>query len=85
MDNNKETEKKEFYYTLKLRTALIGLIFFLLLSSPTGYKVLNLIIGAMINNLEIINELYNNNNELLLVNVDDKNNINNIVRENDFC
>ena len=56
MDNNKETEKKEFYYTLKLRTALIGLIFFLLLSSPTGYKVLNLIIGAMINNLEIINE-----------------------------
>jgi len=56
MDNNKEPEKKEFYYTLKLRTALIGLIFFLLLSSPTGYKVLNLIIGAMINNLEIINE-----------------------------
>jgi len=56
MDNNKEPEKKEFYYTLKLRTSLIGLIFFLLLSSPTGYKVLNLIIGAMINNLEIINE-----------------------------
>jgi hypothetical protein len=31
------------------------------------------------------NNYNNNNNELLLVNVDDKNNINNIVRENDFC
>lgn len=33
----------------------------------------------------ILNTNNYNNNELLLVNVDDKNNINNIVRENDFC
>ena len=37
------------------------------------------------NNIILNTNNYNNNNELLLVNVDDKNNINNIVRENDFC
>lgn len=54
--NKTEANKKDFYYTLKLRTAIIGFILYLLLSSHTAFKVLNIIISAIINNLEIINE-----------------------------
>jgi hypothetical protein len=54
--NKTEPNKKDFYYTLKLRTAIIGFILYLLLSSYTAFKVLNIIISAIINNLEIINE-----------------------------
>ncbi len=53
---NKDLKQKDFYYTLKLRTALIGLISFLLLSSMTAYKVLNIIISSMIYDIQIINE-----------------------------
>jgi len=53
---NKDLKQKDFYYTLKLRTALIGLISFLLLSSMTAYKILNIIISSMIYDIQIINE-----------------------------
>lgn len=53
---DKELKQKDFYYTLKLRTALIGLISYLILSSMTAFKVLNLIISSIINDIEIINE-----------------------------
>ncbi len=53
---DKELKQKDFYYTLKLRTALIGLISYLILSSITAFKVLNLIVSSMITNFEIINE-----------------------------
>ena len=55
---NKEEppKKKDFYYTLKLRTAIIGFVLYLLLSSNTSFKILNLIISTFINNIEIINE-----------------------------
>lgn len=53
---NKELKQKDFYYTLKLRTALIGLISYLLLSSMTAFKILNLIISSLISEIEIINE-----------------------------
>jgi len=52
----REPEKKDFFYTLKLRTALIGLISYLILSSMTAFKILNLIISSLINDIEIINE-----------------------------
>jgi len=54
--NKKEPPKKNFYYTLKLRTAIIGFILYLLLSSNIAFKILNLIISTFINNIEIINE-----------------------------
>jgi len=55
---NKEepVKKKDFYYTLKLRTAIIGFVLYLLLSSNTAFKILNLIISTFINHIEIINE-----------------------------
>jgi hypothetical protein len=53
---DKELKQKDFYYTLKLRTALIGLVSYLILSSMTAFKVLNLIISSIINDIEIINE-----------------------------
>ena len=55
---NKEepVKKKDFYYTLKLRTAIIGFVLYLLLSSNTAFKILNLIISTFINQIEIINE-----------------------------
>jgi Na+-transporting NADH:ubiquinone oxidoreductase subunit NqrB len=57
-----ELKKKDFYYTLKLRTALIGLLSFLILSSMTAYKVLNVIMSSMINNFEIF-EIINEKKE----------------------
>lgn len=55
---NKEepVKKKDFYYTLKIRTAIIGFVLYLLLSSNTAFKILNLIISTIINDIEIINE-----------------------------
>jgi len=55
-----KTEKKEkpkdFFYTLKLRTALIGFLLYLLLSGKTAFRILNIIISSIVNNIEIINE-----------------------------
>lgn len=59
MDNyNKleEPKKKEFYYTLKIRTAILGFILYLILSSNIAFKILNLLFSVLINNFEIINE-----------------------------
>lgn len=57
MDNYKEKPKqKDFFYTLKLRTALIGFVLYLILSGKTAFRVLNLIISSIVNNVEIINE-----------------------------
>lgn len=53
---NKDLKQKDFYYTLKLRTALIGLISYLLLSSMTAFKVLQLIISSTIFDIQIIDE-----------------------------
>ena len=58
MDNYKieESKKKDFNYTLKLRTAIIGFILYLILSSNISFKILNLLLSVLINNFEIINE-----------------------------
>ena len=59
MDIYKEKPKeksKDFFYTLKLRTALIGFVLYLILSGNTAFRVLNLIISSIVNNVEIINE-----------------------------
>jgi len=53
---NKDLKQKDFYYTLKLRTALIGLISYLLLSSMTAFKVLQIIISSTIFDIQIIDE-----------------------------
>lgn len=55
--NKKEKDKpKDFFYTLKLRTALIGFLLYLLLSGKTAFRILNIIVSAIVNNVEIINE-----------------------------
>ncbi len=59
MDNYskiEEPKKKDFYYTLKIRTAILGFILYLILSTNTSFKILNLIFSVLINNFEIINE-----------------------------
>lgn len=52
-----ENEKKDFYYSMKLRTAIIGFILFLVLSSNISYQVLQTIYLNINNNpLIILNE-----------------------------
>jgi len=59
-NNNQEENKKkvDFQYKLKLRTAIIGFILYLLLSTNTSFKILNLILKSIFsyNYIEIINE-----------------------------
>lgn len=53
----KEEEKKDFYYSMKLRTAIIGFILFIILSSQLSYKILQIIFLQINNNpLIILNE-----------------------------
>jgi hypothetical protein len=53
----KEKENKDFYYTMKLRTAIIGFVLFLILSSQISYNVLQTIYTNINNNpLIILNE-----------------------------
>lgn len=58
--NHKQEElhkKKDFLYSLKLRTAIIGAILYLLLSSNIAFKILHIILSNTLNNhFEIINE-----------------------------
>lgn len=54
-DNKTEKNKNYFQYQAKLRTGIIGFILFLLLSTTTAYRILNLIINQF-NNIDIINE-----------------------------
>jgi hypothetical protein len=52
-----ENEKKDFYYSMKLRTSIIGFILFLVLSSQLSYKILQTIFLHINNNpLIILNE-----------------------------
>ena len=55
---NEELEKKEidFNYTLKLRTAIIGFVLYLLLTTTTSFKILHLILMTAFNNIDIIND-----------------------------
>lgn len=56
-DNEGVKQKpKDFFYGLKLRTALIGFILYLLLSGKTAFRILNIIVSSIVNNIEIINE-----------------------------
>lgn len=50
----KEEEKKDFYYSMKLRTAIIGFILFLVLSSNISYQILQTIFLNINNNPSII-------------------------------
>lgn len=57
-DDNQGTKQKpkDFLYGLKIRTAIIGFILYLLLSGKTAFRILNIIISSIVNNIEIINE-----------------------------
>ncbi len=54
--NEIKEKPKDFFYSLKLRTAIIGFLLYLLLSGKTAFRVLNIIISSIVNNIEIINE-----------------------------
>ena len=52
-----EKENKDFFYKMKLRTAIIGFVLFLILSSQISYNVLQTIYTNINNNpLIILNE-----------------------------
>jgi len=54
---NEKKEKIPFLYVLKLKTAIYGFVLYLLLSSITSFKVLNLIIKNIFNNsIELLND-----------------------------
>ncbi len=57
---DKIDEKKDFMYSMKLRTAIIGFILFLLLSSPISYKVIQTIFNNFYDNQYIIINEKNN-------------------------
>ena len=54
----KKEEITDFHYKLKLRTAVIGFILYLLLSTTTSFKILSLIFNQFISSsyTTIINE-----------------------------
>ena len=56
--NEKQEKIMKFQYKLKLRTAIIGFILYLLLSTTTSFKILNLIFNQFISSHyeTIINE-----------------------------
>ena len=54
MKEIEEVEKKDFYYSMKLRTAIIGFVLFLILSSNISYQVLQTIFLNINNNPSII-------------------------------
>jgi len=50
-------EKKDFYYSMKLRTSIIGFLLFIILSSQLSYQILQTIFLSFNNNpLIILNE-----------------------------
>jgi len=53
-------EKKEFMYSMKLRTAIIGFILFLLLSTQVSYKILQTIFNNFFHNQSLILNEKNN-------------------------
>lgn len=58
INENREEKKVYFQYKLKLRTAIIGFVLFLLLSSINAYKILNIIFKSIFNikNTEILDD-----------------------------
>ena len=59
INNNiiQEEKKIPFLYVLKLKTAIYGFVLFILLSSITAFKVLNLIFKNIFNNsIELLND-----------------------------
>lgn len=52
---NKEKQKKlpDFLYVMKLKTAIFGFILYLLLSTTTAFKILNMIFN---NSLKLLND-----------------------------
>lgn len=47
MDITNEKKKERFQYKLKFRTAVIGFILYLLLSTKTSFKILHIILNAL--------------------------------------
>jgi len=50
----KEEKKEDFYYSMKLRTSIIGFLLFLILSSQLSYQILQTIFISFNNNQWII-------------------------------
>ena len=59
-NQEEKKEKKDylihFNYKLKLRTAIIGFVLYLALSTTTAFKVLQVVVSSFFNNIEILNE-----------------------------
>lgn len=54
---NQDQKKIQFLYVLKLKTAIYGFVLFILLSSITAFKILNLIVKNIFNNsIELLND-----------------------------
>jgi len=58
LENPKETN--DFYYSMKIRTGIIGFILFIILSSQISYKVLETIFNNIYDNKYIILNEKNN-------------------------
>ena len=55
--NEKKENKIPFLYVLKIKTAIYGFVLYILLSSITSFKVLNLIFKNIFNNsVELLND-----------------------------
>jgi hypothetical protein len=54
MKEIEKEENKDFYYSMKLRTSIIGFILFLILTSQISYEVLKTIFLNIHNNPTII-------------------------------
>jgi hypothetical protein len=51
--NKKEKEKPDFLYTMKIKTAIYGFVLYLLLSTETAFKILNMIFN---NSIVLLND-----------------------------
>lgn len=51
--NNKKQKLPEFEYKMKLKAAIIGAVFYLILSSQTAFKIMGMIFN---NSLKLLND-----------------------------
>ena len=51
--NNKKQKLPEFEYKMKLKAAIIGAVFYLLLSTQTAFKIMGIIFN---NSLKLLND-----------------------------
>ena len=51
--NNKKQKLPEFEYKMKLRSAIIGAVFYILLSTKTSFKILGILFN---NSLQLLND-----------------------------